>query len=296
MNNFVILDLEWNGAYCKSTESFINEIIEFGAIKFDENFKIIDSFSELVKPKITKKISGKIKKLTKITNKELSNGRRYKDVLEEFRKFLGSCILLTWSTSDLIALIENNKIFLQTDKIPFLKKYVDLQKYCEVCLGQEKQGAQMGLNTSVELLGIDYKEYELHRALDDSFLSFECFKRLYSRKKLESFIQDCTTDEFYNKLTFKTVILCDLDNPLIDKSVMFFNCNNCNERAIQLTDWQFKGKTYRANFNCPNCNIDFQGRIQFKLKYEGLLVIKKVYPIYEELTEENKAINNMEIE
>lgn len=288
MNNFVILDLEWNAAYCKSTDSFINEIIEFGAVKFDENFKIIDCFSEIVKPKITKKISGRIKKLTKITNQDLSKGRRYKDVLESFRKFLGSCILLTWSTSDIIALIDNNKLFLQTDKIPFLKKYIDLQKYCEICLGQEKQGTQMGLNTSVELLGIDDEEYEFHRALDDSLLSFECFKRLYDRKKVSSFIQDCTKDEFYNKLTFKTVIICDLENPIIDKNDMFFECEQCQTRAEQLTEWQFKNKVYRANFRCPNCDNEFQGRIQFKLKYEGLSVMKKVYSISEEVPEENQ--------
>ena len=292
MNNFVILDLEWNGAYYKGTDSFINEIIEFGAVKFDENFKIIDCFSELVKPKISKKI----KRLTKITNKELSKGRKYRDVLENFRKFLGNCILLTWSTSDIIALIENNKIFINNDRIPFLKKYIDLQKYCEICLGKEKQGSQMGLNKSVELLGINDGEYNFHRALDDSFLSLECFKKLYDRKKVESLIQDCTKDEFYDKLTFKNVILCDLDNPIIDKNDMFISCEQCSKKAEQTTEWQFKNKSYRANFYCPNCDIEFQGRIQFKLKYEGVSVIKKIYPICEENSEENQNINDAELQ
>ena len=64
----------------------------------------------------------------------------------------------------------------------------------------------MGLNKSVELLGINDGEYNFHRALDDSFLSLECFKKLYDRKKVESLIQDCTKDEFYDKLTFKNGI------------------------------------------------------------------------------------------
>lgn len=284
--NFVILDLEWNGTYCKSTDSFVNEIIEFGAVKFDERFNIIESFSALVKPKISKKLSGKIKKLTGITNQDISSGRKYQDVLQDFKKFLGDCVLLTWSNSDFLALIENNKLFCNTDRLPFIKKYIDLQVYCEVCLGQQKKGTQMGLNTSADLLGIEYDESEMHRALDDSLLSFECFKRLYDKDKINDFIQDCTKEEFYNKLTFKSVILCDLDNPLIDKSVMFFNCDNCNVRAKQTCEWQFKSKGYRAEFKCPKCKNEFQGKIQFKLKYEGLSVIKRILPIQEEVPNE----------
>ena len=33
--NIVILDLEWNGAYSRRLHGFINEIIEFGAVKLD---------------------------------------------------------------------------------------------------------------------------------------------------------------------------------------------------------------------------------------------------------------------
>lgn len=46
--NFVILDLEWNGTYSRRIKSFINEIIEFGAVKVDEQLHIIDTFEALV--------------------------------------------------------------------------------------------------------------------------------------------------------------------------------------------------------------------------------------------------------
>ena len=38
----MILDLEWNTAYSKSEGQFINEIIEFGAVKLNEKLKVID--------------------------------------------------------------------------------------------------------------------------------------------------------------------------------------------------------------------------------------------------------------
>ena len=34
--SYVILDLEWNSAYSHSNHCFINEIIEFGAVKTDD--------------------------------------------------------------------------------------------------------------------------------------------------------------------------------------------------------------------------------------------------------------------
>ena len=33
---YIILDLEWNAAYSRRRGGFINEIIEFGAVKADE--------------------------------------------------------------------------------------------------------------------------------------------------------------------------------------------------------------------------------------------------------------------
>ena len=56
--NFIILDLEWNGAYSKRYKRFVNEIIEFGAVKVDGSFKRLGTFEALIKPQIGKKISG----------------------------------------------------------------------------------------------------------------------------------------------------------------------------------------------------------------------------------------------
>ena len=49
---YVVIDLEWNNAYSKKTAGFINEIIEIGAVKVDENFDTVDSFSCIVRSQI----------------------------------------------------------------------------------------------------------------------------------------------------------------------------------------------------------------------------------------------------
>ncbi len=71
---YIILDLEWNAAYSRRRQGFINEIIEFGAVKVDGHLQVVDTFSALVRPQVGKKISGKVRSLTNITNEELVGG------------------------------------------------------------------------------------------------------------------------------------------------------------------------------------------------------------------------------
>ena len=52
--NFVILDLEWNGTYSRRLKGFMNEIIEFGAVKVDECLHVLDTFDALALESIPK--------------------------------------------------------------------------------------------------------------------------------------------------------------------------------------------------------------------------------------------------
>jgi DNA polymerase III alpha subunit (gram-positive type) len=135
---FVILDLEWNGAYSRRLKGFINEIIEFGAVKVDEQFRIIDTFEALIRPQVGKKISGKIRTLTSITNEDLEAGLQFMQVTARFGKWAGDSVLMTWGKSDILVLIENFRYFGGGRRIPFLKRYVNLQDYCERQLEDRK--------------------------------------------------------------------------------------------------------------------------------------------------------------
>ena len=52
---YIVLDLEWNSAYYKPQGRFINEIIQIGAVKMNDNFDIVDTFQVYIKSKIVKK-------------------------------------------------------------------------------------------------------------------------------------------------------------------------------------------------------------------------------------------------
>lgn len=273
---FVILDLEWNSCYCKKFDSFINEIIEFGAIKIDEKMDIIDKFSAIVRPQIGKKLRSSVTTLTSLTNEDVSKGCPFNYAVSKFRKFSKDCIIMTWSTSDIHALMQNSRYHLLTDRLPFLKQYVDLQVYCQDMLGIPYPDKQLGLNAAAELLKIDTSDIPHHRALWDSIVTFMCFKSVYSKPALISHIQNADCDEFYKKFLFHPTFICNLDNPAIDRNKMFFNCNKCGHRTTQQSEWEAKNKSFSADFLCPNCNNSFRGKIQFKVKYDSINIIKKV--------------------
>ena len=84
--NYVILDLEWNTAYSKSEGQFINEIIEFGAVKLNEKLKVIDEFSSFVRPQIEKKLRSRVKTLTNISNHDVENAETFDVVCSKFTK------------------------------------------------------------------------------------------------------------------------------------------------------------------------------------------------------------------
>lgn len=279
--DFVILDLEWNPSYSKKLKGFINEIIEFGAIKVNSNLEVIDAFSALIKPQVGKKLSDKISTLTNITNEDVEDGCTYTHVLSKFKKFLADSTLMTWGITDIYVLMENTRYYLQNDKLFFINSYVNLQNYCEDMLIQKKiktseknAGKQMGLITAAELLEINIDNISHHRALDDSILAFECFKMLYSYPTLLPYAENFN-EELYRKLTFKNTILCDLENPLIDKKEMYFTCP-CGYRAKRKKPWKFSCKAFTAPFSCKHCGNNFAGRIQFKLKYDGVHIVKKI--------------------
>ncbi|MBQ4569322.1 MAG: exonuclease domain-containing protein [Ruminococcus sp.] len=282
--SFVILDLEWNAAYSKKRKKHINEIFEFGAVKIDDNRQIIDRFSVLVKPSIGKFLNPYVKKLTHISFEELQSAQHnFQSALAEFADFLGDSILMTWSTSDLLALIENQNYFTGTDSLRFLTRYCDLQSYCEYILGVGSSSRQLGLSTCAELLSID-TQTEHHRALSDAELSYLCFKKLYKKVPFEEFVEDAADEEFYRKLTFKSKHITDLKSPLVDRSKMFFDCPECSTRCIQKTKWNVRSNSFKAVFVCPECKKEFDGRVCVKQKYEGIVFTKKIVelPVKEE--------------
>ena len=274
--NFVILDLEWNSAYSKSAHRFVNEIIEFGAVKVDGDFNEIGSFSRLITPKVKKNLNGRVKQLTHLTNEDMEGGGDFLSVTREFESFVDGAVVMTWGTGDIHALIDNFLFYTKSRRIPFLKSYCDLQEYCEKAIGQFDEGNQIGLGRFAEMIGVEFSEEEQHRAAADAYLSLKNLKKVMSGYRLEECIMDADCEEFYDRMLFKNFFITDIASPEIDREQLKFFCEQCGNQAKRVKRWKLHNKNFNADFYCDNCDTRFTGRVSFKKRFDGVKVNRKI--------------------
>ena len=263
------MDLEWNNAYMKSAQKFVNEIIEIGAVKLNENLEIIDTYSELIKPVVSRKLRSRIKDLTHLTNEDISGGIAFNEAISKLEEWSGSdALFMTWGDTDIRTMLSNFKYFLKKDSILFIEYYADLQRYCQCFINMENI-QQAGLSYAAECLQIDAEKYPHHRALDDSLLSAECFKKVFDKDKLDEFIKVCDAD-FYARLTFKPYVIKSKNDPLIDKNLFNCYCDICGGKVETLKKWKFMNQSFRGLFYCANCDREFRVNLRIKKFYDRL--------------------------
>ncbi len=273
---YVLMDLEWNGGWSKKARGYFNEIIEVGAVKVGEDLRILDRFEAQIRPVVSKKLSGIVTDLTNITAEDLEDGTTFAKMVKRLTRWIGNeeAVLLTWSTTDLLVLMENCRFFYGQQEIPFLQNYMDFQAYAQGRMGIT-DGQQLGLARAGEMLGIPEDELSLHRALDDTILTARIFQKVYERASFREAIQP-VDEEFYRRITFKTVVINDIDSPLIKRSEMAFACPECGQSMRRAGQWRFRSRAFCADFTCRRCGKKYRGRVQFRLKYEGVEVRKKL--------------------
>ncbi|MBR2953990.1 MAG: exonuclease domain-containing protein [Clostridia bacterium] len=272
---FVIMDLEWNNSFNKLTQKFMNEIIEIGAVKLDEELNEVSTFSELIRPVISKKLRSRIKNLTNISNEEVRTGGTFEEVIKEFEEWVGDdAVVMSWGDTDLRTLLTNYKWFLKKNTVTFINKYADLQKYCQCFINMENV-QQAGLSYAAECLEIDPEKYPHHRALDDSILSAECFKKVYNEEKFKEFIKICDRD-FYGRLLFHPYVIKNKNDPLIDKNQFNCFCEICGGKVETIKKWKFMNQSFRGIFYCANCDREFKVSLRLK-KFYDYIDIKRSY-------------------
>ena len=276
---YIVIDLEWNGSYSKKAHGYFNEIIEVGAVKVNERMEIVDEFRAAIKPVVSKKLSSIVTDLTNITAEELEDGTTFAIMMRQLSRWMGSepSTVLTWSTTDLMVLMENCRFFYGRQEIPFLKNYMYFQVYAQQRMSVDTS-QQLGLARAGELLGIPEDALSLHRALDDSRLTAAILQKVYDADSFAEAILP-VDDEFYKRITFKAVILKDLDDPRIKRSELCFNCPECGQNMKRKGSWRFRSRAFCAEFSCRRCQKKYNGRVQYKLKYEGVEVKKKLLEI-----------------
>ena len=127
--NYVVLDMEWDGAYHKLHKRFVNQILQIGAVKLDENFNIIDIFDVTIKSSISNRVSRRFAELTGISKEIMLEGISLSEAVNRYNNWLGDDVVtITWSNSDLYTIAENEKFMLNGQKFR-IDKYLDLSMY-----------------------------------------------------------------------------------------------------------------------------------------------------------------------
>ena len=286
---YVIMDLEWNNSYNKKLKSFFNEIIEIGAVMVDDELDVVDTFSVLIRSQLSNKLSGRVKNLTHISNEDMYGGISFTKAVSDFSKWIDDreCTFMSWGNGDLRVMLDNLKCFCNIDGIPFITKYMDLQKYCQQFLGLSN-AQQIGLSAAATLFGIDVSKFSTHRALEDSLLSLRCFKKSYDAEKITDHVLECD-DEFYGRLLFKAKYITNLKDERIDRSQMVCTCDTCGKRMSKVSEWKLVNKAFRALFYCKDCNSHIMFTVRFREHFDHVEVkAKKTKVVNEDKSGEKK--------
>jgi DNA polymerase III epsilon subunit-like protein len=272
----VILDLEWNGAYSKRCNGYFNEIIEIGAVRLSDNGNIADRFDAYIRPVVSRKLTKLVTDLTGITDEQVETGITFEQAMARLRRFVGDgeIVLMTWSTTDLLVLMENCRYFFGDGHIPFFTAYVDLQSYAQNRL-QVGGGQQVSLSKFAQLLLLDSEDMELHHAIDDSVLSAKIFAKVYEEHSFAAALSP-VDEEFYRRVTFRTTYISDINSPLIRRADLRFSCNACGRNLKRIGNWKYYNRMFWAPFRCEVCDLAFTGRVQAKRKYEGVEIKKRL--------------------
>ncbi|MDO4296788.1 MAG: 3'-5' exonuclease [bacterium] len=261
--NYIVIDLEWNqGAVKEQVDPAMPfEIIEIGALKLNEQFRMVSQFNYLIKPKKYKKIHHKTEELTHISTQELNmHGRDFKKVIQEFFNWCGKdYIFCTWGTMDLTELERNIRFY--GLHIPFPKPllYYDLQRCYSVLHrnGTEK----IALDMAVDELGLS-KKRPFHRAKDDAYytarvmlaMDFEKVKDCYSLDyyRIPSEGEEMFVLPYKDSIEFVSRPYLSKEEMMADKNLTTTECWKCKKRLRKKIHWFTpNSKQYMALAQCP---------------------------------------------
>lgn len=294
--NYIILDLEWDSVYHKKHSRFVNQILQIGAVKLNEHFELLDTFQVTIRSALSNRVTGRFLKLTGITKEEMRNGVSAEEAVAQYNRWAGeNTVTLTWSTSDLFTIYENEKLVFEDAKF-HLEKYVDLQQYIQNemrLLGIELNG-QIALSSAAEQLNINTKGLPLHTARADCLLAMTMLQQHYCAERFQSLVRDTRDEAFQRRLFFKPYYLNRLNDPLIDKSELIFHCEVCGEKLKRKREWKYRNRWFISEFTCKKCQEDFQGRICFRKTFDDVIVKKKLIVKQEEPAEKEKDGNELQ--
>ncbi|MBR4910717.1 MAG: exonuclease domain-containing protein [Clostridia bacterium] len=276
--NYIILDLEWDGAFYPKIGRFINQILQIGAVKLNEKFEIIDTFEQTVRSSFSNRVSKRFAELTGITKEKMLSGVSLDTAFTEYNNWVGNdTVTMTWSNSDIYTLIDNQNNI--TDQKLKIEKYLDLQKYVQDEMRSRgiEVSSQISLLNAANQLNISIDESVLHNAKYDSIACAALFKECYNSERFNSMVINASDPDFLSRYTFKPHFITDINDPAIDRSVFDFKCETCGSPLKLKGEWRARNCAFYADMLCTECRIKYFTRVRIRKLYDSVKVHRKLY-------------------
>ena len=283
----IVFDLEWNQSSYNPNHRMPHEIIEIGACRVDRQYRVVDTFSEVIRPRLYKKLDKHIKSVTGITEAEIAQGRAFSDVFGDFIHWCGDdSLLVTWGRDDFPVLKRNASFFMTP--MPF-EPPVDAQLvFAHACLHTPHQ--QMNLHNALEAMEITI-DVPAHRAVYDAQCTAALLRKIDAavdsleepaRQALERTISREKRIAASSLRSVPTRYVYQSE-ALEDEKLMNVECPACGRRTSFDTPWFDSGREkYMALSVCPQHGMAYC-QMHFKRVQAGSLVMhQRAYPADEE--------------
>lgn len=291
---YIVFDLEWNQSPHgkeNSIEGLPFEIIEIGAVKLDEQFRMVSEYHRLISPNVYKQLHYKISEVTHMNISELKkDGHDFRDVIAEFITWCGEdYTFCTWGSMDLTELQRNMSYYEIAN--PFVKPlyYYDVQKLYAILYGDIK--AKPSLDTAVEDLDI-MEERPFHRALDDAYYTGKVMQHLdfdiaepylsVDYYRLPENAEEEIYMEFPEYAKYVSRTFDSKEEALADKRVTDMLCHRCKRMLRKKVRWfSFNQKIYLCLAFCPEHGY-VRGKIRMKKAEDGQVYVVKTMKLIDE--------------
>jgi len=185
-DNHIVLDFEFNPVLKENRELLKYEIVEIGAVKLDENYKLVDKLSLFVKPELNSAIEQKIIKLTGIRLADVENAMCFEDALYTLADWIGydkNTRVYSWSESDLWQL--DDECYIKDAIFPEnMYRWMDLQKIFERIIGYP-DGQSLSLAYAANMLNVGFSKDKAHRAVYDAEVTAGILQKITSSEYSE---------------------------------------------------------------------------------------------------------------
>lgn len=284
--NYIIFDLEWNQSSDSrnAVAGLPFEIIEIGAVKYNDRLEQTGEFHELIRPQVYRVMHHITGRLLHINMKELKSGASFTEVMERFLQWCGEeeKLFCIWGMMDLTELQRNMKYFgmepLAQGPIPFL----DVQKLYSIACGDGK--SRRALEDVIDELDIP-KDIPFHRAFSDAYYTGKVLARIHSPELFRHLSYDLYHPPLdragelklrfddYEKYVSRQ--FPDKERAFTDREVTASKCFICHKNLKKRVPWfSVNGRQYYCLAYCDRHGY-LKGKIRVRRTDEGNTFIIK---------------------